>query len=251
MPNASRYLEAGYTYHLTHRCHDRRFLLRFARDRDVYRHWLREGARRYQVPVYNYCITSNHVHLVVHVEDAEAVAAMMRLAASSFARQWNRRKDHEGSVWEHPYKCTIIQGGRHLMNCLRYVSLNMVRAGVVSHPEAWRWCGHDELTGGRTRHTVLCRERLLNSLALPGMDALMSLYDDRLRDAITRGRLERDAIWTESLAVGDRAFVEQVAMTTRGRWQFEYGSDAADAATCFVREAAVAYRADSGAKSTA
>ena len=46
MPNASRYLEPGYTYHLTHRCHDRRFLLKFGRDRDLYRHWLREGARR-------------------------------------------------------------------------------------------------------------------------------------------------------------------------------------------------------------
>jgi hypothetical protein len=51
MPNASRYLEPGYTYHLTHRCHDRRFLLKIARDRDMYRRWLREGARRYRVPV--------------------------------------------------------------------------------------------------------------------------------------------------------------------------------------------------------
>jgi len=32
MPRASRYLRSGYTYHLTHRCHDRRFLLKFVRE---------------------------------------------------------------------------------------------------------------------------------------------------------------------------------------------------------------------------
>ena len=105
MPNASRYLQAGYTYHLTHRCHDRRFLLKFARDRNVYRKWLREGARRYRVPVYNYCVTSNHTHAIVHVDDVETVAAMMQLASATLARHWNRRKDHEyeplgdGDAW--------------------------------------------------------------------------------------------------------------------------------------------------------
>ena len=41
MPRASRYLQEGFTYHLTHRCHDQRFLLRFARERKAYREWLR------------------------------------------------------------------------------------------------------------------------------------------------------------------------------------------------------------------
>lgn len=38
MPRANRHLHvlAGRTYHVTHRCHDRAFLLKFARDRDAY-----------------------------------------------------------------------------------------------------------------------------------------------------------------------------------------------------------------------
>ena len=43
MPRASKYLVEGYTYHVTHRCHNRDFHLRFARDRN----WLREGIRRH------------------------------------------------------------------------------------------------------------------------------------------------------------------------------------------------------------
>ena len=102
MPNASRYLQPGYTYHLTHRCHDRRYLLRTIRERDDYRKWLREGARRYGVPVYNYSVTSNHVHVIAHADDVSGVSSMMQLAAATVARHWNRLKGHDGSFWEHP-----------------------------------------------------------------------------------------------------------------------------------------------------
>ena len=108
----------GHTYHLTHRCHDRRFLLRFKRERKAYREWLRVGVKRYGVSVYGYCITSSHTHVVAHVDDREAVARLMQLASGALARQLNERKGHEGSVWEHPYQCTMVQNGRHLLNCL-------------------------------------------------------------------------------------------------------------------------------------
>ncbi|MDA0323615.1 MAG: hypothetical protein O2923_13000 [Verrucomicrobia bacterium] len=45
------------------------------------------------------------------------------------------------------------EDGQYLPNCLRYVDMNMVRAGVVEHPEQWQWCGYDELTGQRKRFT--------------------------------------------------------------------------------------------------
>lgn len=240
MPNASRYLQAGYTYHLTHRCHDRRFLLRFARDRNVYRKWLREGARRYCVPVYNYCVTSNHVHMIVHVDDVEAVAAMMQLASATLARHWNRRKDHEGSFWEHPYKCTRVQDGQHLLHCLRYVSLNMVRAGAVTHPGEWSWCGHDELSGERSRSTVLALDRLLQSLDIPSLDSFRGIYGRGLQEMLERRVLAREPAWTESLAVGDRAFVERAARGARNRKLFEY-EPLSDGDVWAVKEEAAAY----------
>jgi hypothetical protein len=35
---------------------------------------------------------------------------------------------------------------------MRYIDLNMVRAGVVTHPSAWAWCGYEELVGERQRY---------------------------------------------------------------------------------------------------
>jgi putative transposase len=247
VPNASRYLEPGYTYHLTHRCHDRRFLLRTIRERSDYREWLREGARRYGVPVYNYCVTSNHVHVIVHVDAPGAVSSLMQLASATVARHWNRLKKHEGSFWEHPFQCTIVQNGQHLLNCMRYVSLNMVRAGVVGHPSEWRWCGDDELTGRRSRYRLLAVERMLDSLELPSMAAFERLYREGINEHLARRQLARDAVWTEALAVGDQAFVERVARSIGHRYRFAY-SDAGTSspgAVC-VREPGACYSSERG-----
>lgn len=242
MPNASRYLQPGFTYHLTHRCHDRRFLLRTIRERNDYRRWLREGSRRHRVPIYNYCITSNHVHVIAHVDDAGAVSSMMQLASATVARHWNRLKEHEGSFWEHPFKCTIIQSGQHLLNCMRYVSMNMVRAGVVGHPSEWHWSGEDELTGRRSRYRLLAVERMLESLEMPSMAEFQRVYREGINEQLARRRLAREAFWTEALAVGDRMFVERVANSFGHRHRFSYldAGTAASGAIC-VREDGAAY----------
>ena len=91
MPRSNRYLVAGYTYHLTHRCHNREFHLKRVRERDVYRKWLREGVRRFDVSVYAYSVTHNHVHVVAHADDLESLTGMMHLASGSTARACSKR----------------------------------------------------------------------------------------------------------------------------------------------------------------
>ena len=250
MPRASRNLMEGYTFHLTHRCHDRRFLLKFARDRDVYREWLRVAIKRYGVPVYGYCITSNHVHLVVHVDDAERVGLLMHLAAGAFAQHLNRRKGFEGSVWEHPYQCTIIQDGQHLLRCLRYVDLNMVRAGVVTHPAQWRWCGYDELVGQRERYRLLDFDRLLESLGVSSLVEFRLLQEQGIEEAIQRRELKRQAAWSEALAVGNQQFVERVTGVYEARKKYVYteASIATDFSTWTIREESLPYNSFSGVK---
>jgi len=242
MPRACDYLLEGYTYHLTHRCHNRDFHLRFDRDRDVYREWLREGVRRYKVPVYGYCLTRNHVHVVAHVADRVAASDLMHLASGSLAKQYNLRKGHEGSVWEHPYQCTAIEDGRHLLNCLRYVDLNMVRAGVVSHPSEWRWCGFDELTGKRTRYRIIDVDGLIRRLNISSLDDFRAFYGRAVEERLAGSVQARDPYWTEPLAVGSHGFVEKARCQFTRRHSFEYEQVASqDVDTWMVKESGAPY----------
>ena len=68
MPRAHRYGVAGAAYPLTHRCHDRAFLLRFAGDRQRYRMLLRQELAERPVSLLSYCITSKPTHVLLKVE---------------------------------------------------------------------------------------------------------------------------------------------------------------------------------------
>jgi len=221
MPRADRYMLEGYAYHLTHRCHNRDFLLGFARDRDAYREWLRVGARRYNVPVFAYAITCNHVHLVVHVRDREAVGRLMDLAAGATARQYNRRKSRSGAFWEGKYHATAVESGVHLWRCLRYADLNMIRAGKVTHPREWRWCGYDELTGQRERYRILDTDGLTEHLSGVVSSSLFETYAADMEKTLAARTAIRETVWTKGLAVGSRPFVERVVREV-GRSEIQY-----------------------------
>lgn len=221
MPRASEYLLPGYTYHLTQRCQNREFLLKYAKDRDAYREWLREGVKRYGVPIYGFCITRNHVHIMAHADDVESISGLMHLAAGATAKQYNTRTHHTGSMWQHPYQCTAVENGRHLLNCLAYINMNMVRAGVVSCPAEWKWCSHDELVGRRKRYRILNIERLLDSLGIVNGEELRDWYCDAIESRIASRSLQREKEWTESLVAGSSEFVRNTTRLYTNRWKFQ------------------------------
>jgi putative transposase len=142
-------------------------------------------------------------------------------------------------MWEHPYHCTVIQDGRHLLNCLRYVDLNMVRARVVGHPRDWAWCGYDELIGQRKRYRILNLDHLRQRLGWRSVSELQQWYAEAIDQQVARQLLSREPHWTESLAVGEQDFVERVARNYRARTRFEY-THSPDGLCC-VREARVPY----------
>ncbi len=127
-----------------------------------------------------------------------------------------------------------------------YVSMNMVRAGVVGQPSAWRWCGDDELMGRRSRYRLLAVERMLDSLELPSMEIFQRIYSEGISELLARRAILREGVWTESLAVGDRVFVERVANRFSQRRRFSYG-EAVDAGpgAFYVRENQSRYSSNS------
>jgi len=69
MPRANRYILPSQLYHVTHRCHDRSFLLKFAKDRNDYRRLAVDMSGTHGIWILNYCLTSNHVHILLEAKD--------------------------------------------------------------------------------------------------------------------------------------------------------------------------------------
>jgi len=209
MPRANRFFLQGHVWHITHRCHQQQFLFKFFRDRERWLYWLFQARKRYQLCVLNYIVTSNHIHLLVQDRGLGEIADAMQLIEGRTAQEYNQRKARRGAFWEDRYHATAVESERYLAECLVYIDMNMVRAGVVNHPEKWAHCGYLELQSLVRRYRIIDSDALLKLL---GFTTVIEMRDARkhwVQEALLRGHLRRDERWTKSLAVGSEEFVRR------------------------------------------
>ena len=241
MPRASRHFLPGHVWHITHRCHEREFLLRFARDRRFWRSRLYEARQRHGLCVLNYIVTRNHIHLLARDQGKGEIARSMQLIAGQTGQAFNRRKKRKGAFWEDRYHATAVETGEHLARCLVYIDLNMVRAGAVAHPRDWELSGYREIQSPPSRYQVIDLEALTDALGLRDVEQLRDCHRRWVEDRLGSGATERDDRWTSSLAVGSEAFVQQIQqqMGLEGRSR----AIQSDGNAAYLREPAAAYRA--------
>lgn len=197
MPRASRQFAYHSAWHLTQRCHNKAFLLKFERDRHYWRMCLFEACRRYGLRVLNFIVTSNHVHVLVYSEDNDTVPNAIQYVSGQMAQHYNKRKGRRGAFWEDRYHAVPIKTREHLLECLVYIDLNMVRAGVVTHPSQWRICGFHDIQTPRQRYAVIDLDCLLRLSEIPSLAQFQREHRAWIDEKLASGRLERDPRWTE------------------------------------------------------
>jgi putative transposase len=205
MPRANRIFCEGKVWHVTHRCHQRQFLLKFKRDRRRWRHWLYVAHRRYGLSLLNYVVTSNHVHLLLVDQGKGEIARSMQLVAGRTAQEFNNRKNRKGAFWEDRYHATAIQTDGHLLRCMTYIDLNMVRARAVAHPSEWYVCGYNEIQAPWKRKGVIDYDRLRQYFGVKSVEQLSTLLNNQIDLEIKR--TSRNPVWTEAIAVGDASYL--------------------------------------------
>jgi len=210
MPRANRYFVPGQVWHITHRCHKREFLLKFAKDRQRWLGWLFEAKKRYGLSLLDYMVTSNHVHLLVFDSDPEAIPKSMQLIAGRTGQEYNQRKNRKGAFWEDRYHATAVESGNHLFQCLVYIDLNMVRARVVAHPQEWPYSGYNEIQKPRKRYGLIDHDRLMDLTGVKSQQNLKQLHKACIDEGLEKGNPFKEDRWTESLAVGGEAFIKEI-----------------------------------------
>ena len=84
-------------------------------------------------------------------EKLSNLSEFVREIKVGFARYFNRRHNRRGYFWGDWFKSVIVEKGETLINCLAYIDLNPLRAGLVDRPEEYRWnsLGYHIQTGNK------------------------------------------------------------------------------------------------------
>ena len=221
MARANRHYIPHCVWHITHRCHKKEFLLKFARDKKRWLAWLSEAKKRFGLRILNYVVTSNHIHLLVFDSGAHVIPNSLQLIAGRTAQEFNHRKKRQGAFWEDRYHATAIETDEHLVRCLVYMDLNMVRAGVVKHPADWPYGGYREIQHPPDRYAKIDVDALVQLCGVPNAGALRISHRQWVEEGLKTRSEKREACWTESVAVGKEQFLrniqEQLGERGKGR----------------------------------
>jgi putative transposase len=234
---------------VTHRCHNGEFLLRFACDRDGYRARLRDHLSEFEVALLDYCITSNHVHLLLEAEERMEISGLMRSVAGEFARAYNRRKERINAFLGDNFHATLVEEGQYLWRCLCYIERNMVRGGRVAHPREWAWLGYHEIMGQRQRYRLLDLDRLCWRLRTDSLAEVRKNLEAALAELIAQEQLKREPSWTDGLAVGSAGYLQRIKPLILSRQETELLG--ADPEGWVLQEPGVPYGAKTGSKNAA
>lgn len=242
MPRANRHYLPGYVWHITHRCHKKEFLLKFIRDRQRWIHWLFEAKKRYGLCVLNYIVTSNHIHLLVQDTSPDCIAQSMQLIAGRTAQEYNQRKRRSGAYWEDRYFATAIDTETYLAKCLTYIDLNMVRAGVVTHPEQWKTSGYHEIQSPGQRYRIINTDALKSLFNIHNEVLLIQRHKQWVDTELQNDQQQKNSIWCQSLAVGRESFVKEVRQNLGARTSDR--NPHVEGEMYYIKEPEIAYRLD-------
>ena len=152
VPRALRPQEAGGWFHLTARAVRREPLFEDDRDRCRFLLDLRDVVADMDWRCLAFCLMTTHYHLLVRTQQANLGAGMQQLNGR-YARSFNGRHGRRGHAFGDRYGCEPIRRDAHLLETLRYIALNPVRAGLVDRPDAWRWSSHRTVLQARQTET--------------------------------------------------------------------------------------------------
>jgi putative transposase len=185
-------------------------MLKFQKDRDKYFEFLREGNKRFRISILDYMITSNHIHLLVWAGKGEQISKAMQFVQGSFGQYYNKEHKRQGAFWRDRYHPTRIQSGEHFGRCLFYIDLNMVRAGAVKNIQDWKHTALHEFIGNKQRYRVIDQLRLLKCLGMDNWENFREWYKKTLQSTLQRHYRARQAFWSNSFAVGDREWLQDI-----------------------------------------
>lgn len=86
----------------------------------------------------------------------------------------------------------------------------MVRNGVVSHPSEWPFCGYNEIQNPRKKNVLIAYQRLAELTGFESYTAFQEAHRELVNELLANGNNLRQIQWTESIAVGNKDFIETI-----------------------------------------
>ena len=218
MARKLRIQEAGAVYHIMSRGNQKYDIFRDESDKAYFLRLLRNGAERYQINIFAYCLMQNHYHLSLRIS-SENLNDFMHFLGSSYAN-YLVRSGWVGHVFAGRYKSIRIEEEEYFLIVNRYIHLNPVEAGIVEKPEDYTWSSYGSCVNSGNERWL--EEDWLDEYFGPGRNVARARYRE-----FVEGVIGTDSYYPENEVVaqallGGEEFIKRIKISvSEGNWAKE------------------------------
>jgi len=162
MPRNSRIDIPGLLQHVIVRGIDRQAIFIDDQDRDTFVSRFSLLLKETATDCYAWAMLDNHFHLLIRPTSIK-LSTFMRRLLTSYAVVFNLRHNRSGHLFQNRYKSIVCDEEPYLLELVRYIHLNPVRAHMINDLNAlidYPWCGHAELMGKASSNLLKSEEVL-------------------------------------------------------------------------------------------
>lgn len=131
----------GAFYHVILRGNGGQDIFFCAADRSRFYLLLQEGIERYRHRIHAFCLMSNHAHLLIQVGEV-SLSRIIQNVSFRYTRYCNTRKNKTGHLFQGRYKAIVIDNDSYLVELVRYIHCNPVRAGLITTLSEFQHSSH-------------------------------------------------------------------------------------------------------------
>lgn len=153
MPRQARIDAPGALHHIIVRGIERRWIFFDDQDRDNFIERLGDIVTETQTSCFAWALIPNHAHILFR-SGPTPLSTVMRRLLTGYAVSYNRRHRRHGHLFQNRYKSILCQEETYLLELVRYIHLNPVRAKIVKSlkdSDKYRYSGHSALMGKTER----------------------------------------------------------------------------------------------------
>lgn len=206
MPRKPRIHFPGAVYHVILRGNGGQDVFFDEADRSCFYFLLQAGTERFGHRIHAFCLMTNHLHLIVQVREI-TLARIMQNLGFRYTQYLNRKRKQTGHLFQGRYKALLIDADSYLLELVRYIHFNPVRAGMVADLDTYPWSSHRAYLG-LEKQPWLTTDWVLGHFAQSAGEAVIR-YRRFIAEGLQEGyRKELHGGSFDGRVLGDESFVE-------------------------------------------
>lgn len=144
MPRKARNMHSQRLYHIMVQGLNREYIFNTYNFKNRYLSLLRDKLGNYNSIVISYCIMDNHAHFLLYAENAKDISELFQRINGAYSNYYNKIKNRVGYVFRDRFLSQEISDVNGIVNCIKYIHNNPVKANMVSCAEKYYFSSYSE-----------------------------------------------------------------------------------------------------------